>query len=160
MAEGSSNGTNHLLLTQAARSTAVSKCSPFSGWHPYWFTLEESPFLTMWTRTGALPPTNALLCSFSTDDRPPIARTGMDMRVQPGESVMLRGTDSTDDHGIVAYEWKQILGDPSVEIKVMSCTKEATQSVSPAVCSMLGSPNSHELEQKPRLLTSSSISRA
>lgn len=53
----------------------------------------------------------------SSDDRPPIARTGMDMRVQPGESVMLRGTDSTDDHGIVAYEWKQILGDPSVEIK-------------------------------------------
>ncbi|POI24154.1 hypothetical protein CIB84_012098, partial [Bambusicola thoracicus] len=41
----------------------------------------------------------------------------MDMRVQPGESVVLRGIDSTDDHGIVTYEWKQILGDPSVEIK-------------------------------------------
>ncbi|NWH70517.1 SPIT1 inhibitor, partial [Piaya cayana] len=53
----------------------------------------------------------------SSDDRPPIARTGMDMRVQPGEPVVLRGTESTDDRGIVRYEWKQILGDPSVEKK-------------------------------------------
>ncbi|XP_074440664.1 kunitz-type protease inhibitor 1 isoform X2 [Larus michahellis] len=53
----------------------------------------------------------------SSDDHPPIARTGMDMRVQPGEPVMLRGTESTDDRGIVSYEWKQILGDPSVEMK-------------------------------------------
>ncbi|EOA93291.1 Kunitz-type protease inhibitor 1, partial [Anas platyrhynchos] len=53
----------------------------------------------------------------SNDDRPPIARIGRDMRVQPGEPVMLRGADSTDDRGIVSYEWKQILGDPSVEMK-------------------------------------------
>ncbi|XP_074961679.1 kunitz-type protease inhibitor 1 [Phalacrocorax aristotelis] len=53
----------------------------------------------------------------SSDDHPPIARTGMDMRVQPGESVMLRGTESMDDRGIVSYEWKQVLGDPSVEMK-------------------------------------------
>ncbi|XP_061854715.1 kunitz-type protease inhibitor 1 isoform X2 [Colius striatus] len=53
----------------------------------------------------------------SGDDRPPTARTGMDMRVQPGEPVVLRGTESTDDRGIVSYEWKQVLGDPSVEMK-------------------------------------------
>nr|XP_047921058.1 kunitz-type protease inhibitor 1 isoform X4 [Anser cygnoides] len=53
----------------------------------------------------------------SNDDRPPIARIGRDMRVQPGEPVMLRGAESTDDRGIVSYEWKQILGDPSVEMK-------------------------------------------
>ncbi|NXI55393.1 SPIT1 inhibitor, partial [Chloroceryle aenea] len=53
----------------------------------------------------------------SSDDHPPIARTGMDMRVQPGEPVMLRGTESMDDRGIVSYEWKQVLGDPSVEMK-------------------------------------------
>ncbi|XP_064001754.1 kunitz-type protease inhibitor 1 isoform X2 [Pogoniulus pusillus] len=53
----------------------------------------------------------------SSDDRPPVARTGMDMRVQPGEPVMLRGTESTDDRGIVRYDWKQILGDTSVEMK-------------------------------------------
>ncbi|NXL89337.1 SPIT1 inhibitor, partial [Alectura lathami] len=52
-----------------------------------------------------------------SDDRPPIARTGRDMRVQPGEPVMLRGTESTDDHGIVSYEWKQVHGDPSVKMK-------------------------------------------
>ncbi|XP_065492154.1 kunitz-type protease inhibitor 1 [Caloenas nicobarica] len=53
----------------------------------------------------------------SSDDHPPIARTGMDMRVQPGEPVMLRGTESTDDRGIVSYKWEQVLGDPSVEMK-------------------------------------------
>ncbi|NXA36330.1 SPIT1 inhibitor, partial [Eudromia elegans] len=52
-----------------------------------------------------------------SDDRPPIARTGLSMKVQPGEVVLLRGTESTDDHGIVSYEWKQIRGDPSVEMK-------------------------------------------
>lgn len=64
------------------------------------------------------PLAQALFCASSADDHPPIARTGMDMRVQPGEPVMLRGTDSTDDRGIVSYEWKQVLGDPSVEMKV------------------------------------------
>ncbi|XP_025889218.1 kunitz-type protease inhibitor 1 isoform X2 [Nothoprocta perdicaria] len=53
------------------------------------------------------------------DDHPPIARTGMNMKVQPGEVVLLRGTESTDDHGIVSYEWKQIHGDPSVEMKIL-----------------------------------------
>ncbi|NXX79735.1 SPIT1 inhibitor, partial [Urocolius indicus] len=53
----------------------------------------------------------------SSDDRPPTARTGRDMRVQPGEPVVLRGTESTDDRGIVSYEWKQVLGEPSVEMK-------------------------------------------
>ncbi|XP_057221479.1 kunitz-type protease inhibitor 1 isoform X3 [Malurus melanocephalus] len=53
----------------------------------------------------------------SSDDHPPTARAVKDMRVQPGEPVMLRGTESTDDHGIVSYEWKQILGDPSAEMK-------------------------------------------
>ncbi|OXB82266.1 UNVERIFIED_CONTAM: hypothetical protein H355_007963 [Colinus virginianus] len=63
---------------------------------------------------------SGLLCvtaqSDLADDRPPKARAGMDMRVQPGEPVMLRGSESTDDHGIVSYEWKQVFGDPSVEI--------------------------------------------
>uniref|UniRef100_A0A8C3UF72 Kunitz-type protease inhibitor 1 n=1 Tax=Catharus ustulatus TaxID=91951 RepID=A0A8C3UF72_CATUS len=31
----------------------------------------------------------------------PLARAVKDMKVQPGEPVMLRGTESTDDHGIV-----------------------------------------------------------
>lgn len=62
--------------------------------------------------------TQALFYISSADDYPPIARTGMDMRVQPGEPVMLRGTESTDDQGIVSYEWKQVFGNPSVEMKV------------------------------------------
>lgn len=67
------------------------------------------------------PLTQALLYISSADDHPPIARAVKDMKVQPGEPVMLRGTESTDDHGIVSYEWKQILGDPSAEMKVGSC---------------------------------------
>lgn len=85
------------------------------------------------------PLTQALFCISAADDHPPTARTGMDMRVQPGEPVMLRGTESTDDRGIVSYEWKQILGDPSVEMKVGSCRKEAACSVSSVVCTRLGS---------------------
>lgn len=84
------------------------------------------------------PLTQALFCTSFADDRPPIAHTGMDMRVQPGESVMLRGTESMDDRGIVSYEWKQILGDPSVEMKVRSCRKEAACSASPVICTRFG----------------------
>lgn len=69
------------------------------------------------------PLAQALFYISSADDHPPIARAVKDMRVQPGEPVMLRGTESTDDHGIVSYEWKQILGDPSAEMKVGSCRK-------------------------------------
>lgn len=83
--------------------------------------------------------TQALFCFSSADDHPPIARTGMDMRVQPGETVMLRGTESTDDRGIVSYEWKQVLGDPSVEMEVGTCRKQAACSVSPVVCTRSGS---------------------
>uniref|UniRef100_A0A8C0GTP4 Kunitz-type protease inhibitor 1 n=1 Tax=Chelonoidis abingdonii TaxID=106734 RepID=A0A8C0GTP4_CHEAB len=52
------------------------------------------------------------------DDKPPIARAGMDMKVQPQEPVLLRGTESTDDHGIVSYDWKLLLGDTSVVLEV------------------------------------------
>nr|XP_025043314.1 kunitz-type protease inhibitor 1 [Pelodiscus sinensis] len=51
------------------------------------------------------------------DDKPPIARVGMDMKVQPQEPVLLRGAESTDDHGIVRYDWKLLLGDTSVVLK-------------------------------------------
>ncbi|XP_053141514.1 kunitz-type protease inhibitor 1 [Hemicordylus capensis] len=50
-------------------------------------------------------------------DRPPIARAWVDMKVQPGEAVTLRGTESSDDHGIVNYEWTLLQGDSSVEMK-------------------------------------------
>ncbi|XP_074811787.1 kunitz-type protease inhibitor 1 isoform X3 [Natator depressus] len=53
----------------------------------------------------------------SGDDKPPIARAGMDMKVQPQEPVLLRGTESSDDHGIVSYDWKLLLGDTSVVVE-------------------------------------------
>lgn len=149
--------TSCLLRLQEAQ--LFKSVFPFSGWCLYSFTPEESPLPHDGNKDWTLQPlTRALLCTSSTDDRPPIARIGRDMRVQPGEPVILRGADSTDDRGIVNYEWKQILGDPSVEMKVGRCMKEAACSVSPAVCSRLGSPCLAELEQKPCLLTSSKIS--
>lgn len=49
-------------------------------------------------------------------DHIPVARAGMDMKVQPMEPVTLSGTDSWDEEGIVSYEWEQVSGDPSVEM--------------------------------------------
>uniref|UniRef100_A0A8C8SWX9 Kunitz-type protease inhibitor 1 n=1 Tax=Pelusios castaneus TaxID=367368 RepID=A0A8C8SWX9_9SAUR len=53
----------------------------------------------------------------SDEDKPPIARPGMDMKVQPQEPVLLRGTESSDDHGIVTYDWELLLGDTSVQVQ-------------------------------------------
>ncbi|XP_060118204.1 kunitz-type protease inhibitor 1 isoform X1 [Heteronotia binoei] len=50
-------------------------------------------------------------------DRPPVARAWADVKVQPGEQVILRGTESSDDHGIVHYEWILLHGDPAVIIE-------------------------------------------
>ncbi|XP_074853104.1 kunitz-type protease inhibitor 1 isoform X2 [Carettochelys insculpta] len=50
-------------------------------------------------------------------DKPPVARAGMDIKVQPGEPVLLRGTESIDDHGIASYDWKHLLGDTSVVLE-------------------------------------------
>ncbi|XP_019374569.1 PREDICTED: kunitz-type protease inhibitor 1 isoform X2 [Gavialis gangeticus] len=51
------------------------------------------------------------------DDLPPKARAGMDLKVQPGEAVILRGAESSDDHGIVSYDWKHLSGDSSVVLE-------------------------------------------
>uniref|UniRef100_A0A8C3HI44 Serine peptidase inhibitor, Kunitz type 1 n=1 Tax=Chrysemys picta bellii TaxID=8478 RepID=A0A8C3HI44_CHRPI len=51
------------------------------------------------------------------DDKPPKARAGMDMKVQPQEPVLLRGTESSDDHGIVSYDWKLLRGDTSAVLE-------------------------------------------
>ncbi|XP_066492338.1 kunitz-type protease inhibitor 1 [Tiliqua scincoides] len=50
----------------------------------------------------------------NSSDRPPVARAWMDMKVQPNEPVTLRGSESSDDNGIVSYEWILLHGDPSV----------------------------------------------
>lgn len=43
----------------------------------------------------------------------------MDVKVQPSnEPVILNGSESTDDNGIVNYEWTLLSGDSSVVMKV------------------------------------------
>ncbi|XP_053553855.1 kunitz-type protease inhibitor 1 [Bombina bombina] len=48
------------------------------------------------------------------EDRPPIARAGPDVKVQPKKEVILSGIDSWDKEGINHYEWHLLNGDPSV----------------------------------------------
>ncbi|XP_062974933.1 kunitz-type protease inhibitor 1 [Elgaria multicarinata webbii] len=48
------------------------------------------------------------------NDKPPIAKAWMDMKVQPNKPATLRGTESIDDNGIVTYEWTLLSGDSSV----------------------------------------------
>ncbi|XP_015206389.1 kunitz-type protease inhibitor 1a [Lepisosteus oculatus] len=51
------------------------------------------------------------------DDKPPIANAGQDKVVQPHETVILNGLESTDDHKIVHYQWKMIKGNPSAKLQ-------------------------------------------
>nr|XP_056707446.1 kunitz-type protease inhibitor 1 [Euleptes europaea] len=50
-------------------------------------------------------------------DRPPVARARADVKVQPGEQVILRGAESSDDHGDLRYEWTLHDGDSPVIIE-------------------------------------------
>ncbi|PKU34718.1 hypothetical protein llap_14978 [Limosa lapponica baueri] len=52
-------------------------------------------------------------------DEPPRCKAGQDIVLQsPVDWVLLDGRESSDDHGIVQYEWTLLQGDPSVEMKV------------------------------------------
>ncbi|XP_019940762.1 kunitz-type protease inhibitor 1a [Paralichthys olivaceus] len=45
-------------------------------------------------------------------DRPPVANGGLDLVVQPQDSVTLNGIESKDDKGIVSYQWLLLTGYP------------------------------------------------
>ncbi|XP_015270821.1 PREDICTED: kunitz-type protease inhibitor 1 isoform X2 [Gekko japonicus] len=62
----------------------------------------------------------SLLGQGNGGDRPPVARARADVKVQPGEQVILRGAESSDDHRIVRYEWTLLHGDSSVIIEKKS----------------------------------------
>ncbi|NXX82476.1 LRP11 protein, partial [Urocolius indicus] len=52
-------------------------------------------------------------------DEPPRCKAGQDIVLQsPVDWVLLDGRESSDDHGIVQYEWTLLKGDSSVEMKV------------------------------------------
>ncbi|KAM6367370.1 low-density lipoprotein receptor-related protein 11 [Alca torda] len=52
-------------------------------------------------------------------DEPPRCKAGQDIVLQsPVDWVLLDGRESSDDHGIVQYEWTLLQGDSSVEMKV------------------------------------------
>ncbi|XP_009702393.1 PREDICTED: low-density lipoprotein receptor-related protein 11, partial [Cariama cristata] len=53
------------------------------------------------------------------DDEPPRCKAGQDIVLQsPVDWVLLDGRESSDDRGIVQYEWTLLQGDSSVEMKV------------------------------------------
>uniref|UniRef100_A0A8C3Y5Y8 Low-density lipoprotein receptor-related protein 11 n=1 Tax=Catharus ustulatus TaxID=91951 RepID=A0A8C3Y5Y8_CATUS len=52
-------------------------------------------------------------------DEPPQCKAGQDIVLQsPVDWVLLDGRESSDDHGIVHYEWALLQGDSSVEMQV------------------------------------------
>ncbi|XP_027763576.1 low-density lipoprotein receptor-related protein 11 isoform X2 [Empidonax traillii] len=52
-------------------------------------------------------------------DEPPQCKAGQDIVLQsPVDWVLLDGRESSDDHGIVQYEWALLQGDSSVEMQV------------------------------------------
>lgn len=62
----------------------------------------------------------SLLCSLSLgNDEAPHSDAGQDVNVfLPTDWVLLDGRGSTDDRGIVRYEWTLLKGDPLVNMKV------------------------------------------
>eukprot|EP00076_Gallus_gallus_P019361 XP_015139759.1 low-density lipoprotein receptor-related protein 11 [Gallus gallus] len=52
-------------------------------------------------------------------DEPPVCKAGQDLVLQsPVDWVILDGRESSDDRGIVQYEWTLLQGDSSLEMKV------------------------------------------
>ncbi|NWI08881.1 LRP11 protein, partial [Crypturellus soui] len=52
-------------------------------------------------------------------DEPPQCKAGQDTVLQaPVDWVLLDGRESSDDHGIVQYEWTLLQGDSSIDMKV------------------------------------------
>jgi hypothetical protein len=74
--------------------------------------------------SGTVPPP-------PTDNRPPTADAGPDMRVKQRTSVTLNGTGSSDpDDGIARYRWRQISGP---RVRLNGCATAAPDFLSPRV---------------------------
>lgn len=57
-----------------------------------------------------------LICCVPEDEQPPAANAGADRTVDPGDTVMLDGTGSSDPNGDpLTYEWEQVSG-PTVTL--------------------------------------------
>ncbi|XP_076189980.1 low-density lipoprotein receptor-related protein 11 isoform X3 [Aptenodytes patagonicus] len=68
---------------------------------------------------GLAPPPPAAPPEEEEYDKPPRCRAGQDIVLQsPVDWVLLDGRESSDDRGIVQYEWTLLQGDSSVEMKV------------------------------------------
>lgn len=83
-------------------------------------------------------------------DEPPVSKAGQDVVLRlPTDTVTLDGRESTDDHGIVQYEWVLLRGDPSVDMKVpqsgtlkLSHLREGTYTVQLTVMDTAGQRSS------------------
>ncbi|MEE6512241.1 hypothetical protein FKM82_019161, partial [Ascaphus truei] len=63
-------------------------------------------------------------------DRPPIARAGPDVKVQPMQTVTLSGIESWDQEGIADYDWLLVEGDESVVLQKVTEDKPDALEVS------------------------------
>jgi hypothetical protein len=65
------------------------------------------------TDQAGLRSRDSCIVNVVTGNLPPIAKAGPNQMVQPGSTVILDGSGSTDeDNGIVSYAWRQITGSP------------------------------------------------
>ncbi|XP_034433097.1 kunitz-type protease inhibitor 1a [Hippoglossus hippoglossus] len=57
-------------------------------------------------------------------DRPPVANGGLDLVVQPQDSVTLNGIQSKDDNGIASYKWQMLSPYPYAVFETTSFTDQ------------------------------------
>uniref|UniRef100_A0A669PBA4 LDL receptor related protein 11 n=1 Tax=Phasianus colchicus TaxID=9054 RepID=A0A669PBA4_PHACC len=100
------------LFNCTHRGRPVCRFAPHRGYSTY-SRLGRRAEGTRAARAGASP---RWLQEF---DEPPVCKAGQDLVLQsPVDWVILDGRESSDDHGIVQYEWTLLQGDSSVEMKV------------------------------------------
>ncbi|MCU0589799.1 MAG: PKD domain-containing protein, partial [Syntrophobacteraceae bacterium] len=64
------------------------------------------------TDHNGLKATDSCIVNVSWVNTPPTSNAGPDQAAYEADTVMLDGSASTDDEGIVSYQWKQTLGTP------------------------------------------------
>ncbi|XP_062429709.1 low-density lipoprotein receptor-related protein 11 [Rhea pennata] len=114
------------LFNCTHRGRAVCRFAPHRGYSTYSrrpAALGPPPPAAAAARAGPPPPARGLglgpPAAPPEYDDPPQCKAGQDTVLQsPVDWVLLDGRESSDDHGIVQYEWTLLQGDSAIEMKV------------------------------------------
>ncbi|OXB83767.1 UNVERIFIED_CONTAM: hypothetical protein H355_013122 [Colinus virginianus] len=106
------------LFNCTYRGRPVCRFAPHRGYSAYSRLAPPPPADSAASPRGAAPVPPALPPEEEFDE-PPVCKAGQDLVLQsPVDWVILDGRESSDDRGIVQYEWTLLQGDSSVEMKV------------------------------------------